>query len=333
MFRQYRRSHNQHSLFFFAGYFLLTLANVVEAIAYLLLEPMLILLQGYLYIVLGFILIIIMDTINSEQLDIKKVTLFAIISTVLVITSFDPEAVIPMTWPSGDDSLMKSSYYRYVYLVLTAFIGLMLVYYTYKIHHAAPPGLKKYSRINFIGGLFIGVVPVIVYALNLNRFLPGMIALLFGIGTAFVSYAFYNRPALGYVLPFRALKLFVVNADSGICLFEYTWDTSIQWNTSLFTGLFHGIIALTQETVPQGRFREINLDKGVMLIENPKDSPIYCLLIATRSSRYLRRSLESFTGRFIKRYPEAERRIQNLQTFTTAKDLLMDSFPYVPKNE
>ena len=333
MLQEYRKSYNRHSLLLFGGFFLLSLCLVVEAIAYLLLEPKLILLVGYMYIVLGILLIIIVDTINNEQLDIRKVTLFAILSTMLVIASFDPVAVIPMTWSSGNASLMKSSYFRYVYLALTSFIGLMLVYYTHKINHAAPMSLKKYSRINFAGGLIMGIAPAIVYGLNLTLILPGMIALFFGIGTLFMSYAFYNRPALGFVLPFRALKLLVVNADSGICLFEYTWDTSIKWNTSLFTGLFHGITSLTQETLQQGKLKEINLENGVMLVENPKNSPIYSILISTRSSRYLRRSLESFTGRFIKRYPEAERRIQNLQTFKTATDLLMDSFPYVPKNE
>ncbi len=334
MLREYRKSHNRYSLLFFGGYLLLAVCSIVEAFAYLLLEPVLIIAQGYLYILVGIVVILALDTINSEKLDMKKVVLLAVISTLLIISTLDPNAVTPMFYSSGIASLMKSSYYRFTFLVLVTDIGVTFAYYVLKINYHAPPSLKKYSRINATGGVFIGILTAMVYGLNLTLLLPGLVPLIIGIGTLFVSYAFYRRPALGYVLPFRAIKLFVVDASSGLCLFEYTWDTTTKWgNPSLFTGLFQGLSSLTEEALQQGRLQEIVLEKGVLLIQRSSDSPFYSVLLTTRSSRYLRQALRLFTRKFSERYPEAKRGIHDLQIFENATDIVVDAFPYVPRAE
>jgi hypothetical protein len=331
MLREYRNSHNRHSLLFFGGYLLLAICSIVEAIGYLLLEPALIIIQGYLYIFVGVVVILALDTINSEKLDMKKVVLLAIISTVLVISTFDVNAVIPMLYPSGIASLMKSSYYRFTFLLLVIDIGVTFFYYVLKINYHAPLSLKRYSRINAIGGVFIGILTAIVYGSNLTLILPGLVPLIIGTGTLFVSYAFYRRPALGYVLPFRAMKLFVVDAASGLCLFEYTWDTTIKSaNPSVFTGLFQGLSSLTEEALQQGRLQEIRLERGVLLIQRSSDSSLYTILLTTRPSRYLRQALRLFTWRFQERYPEAKHGIHDLQIFKNATDIVLDAFPYVP---
>jgi hypothetical protein len=334
MLREYRNSHNRHSLLFFGGYLLLAICSIVEAVGYLLLEPGLIMVQGYLYIFVGVVVILALDIINSEKLDMKKAVLLAVVSTALVISTFDLKAVIPMIYPSGIASLMKSSYYRFMFLLLVTDIGVTFVYYVLKINYHAPPSLKKYSRINAVGGVFIGILTGMVYGLNLTLIFPGLVPLIIGIGTLFVSYAFYCRPALGYVLPFRAMKLFIVDTASGLCLFEYTWDTTTQWaNPSLFTGLFQGLSSLTEEALQQGKLQEIRLERGVLLIQRPSDSTVYSILLTTRSSRYLRQALRLFTTKFSQRYSEAKQGVHDLQTFKDAKDIVMDAFPYIPRTE
>ncbi len=75
-----------------------------------------------------------------------------------------------------------------------------------------------------LGTTILGPFAYLTFLIKLNIVVPGVTEFVFGLGTLVSALAFYNRPQLFYVLPFKAIKLLVNKEGAGVAIYSYQWD-------------------------------------------------------------------------------------------------------------
>ena len=173
-----------------------------------------------------------------------------------------------------------------------------------KVHRKAPQKLKFYSRLNFAGALITGIIAPLFAAL-LDDILPAWNLPLVGTGALLISIAFVYQPQLAYILPFRALRLAVIETESGIPFYTYTWSkTEGIIDETLFSGMMYAVSQILEESIQKGNIREINLEEAILILQRSKDYPAVCVLITNKSSKALRHALNSFAEKFFNEYSQ-----------------------------
>lgn len=120
--------------------------------------------------------------------------------------------------------------------------------------------------------------------------LPGMLILIFFLIFRLEYFAF---------LQFHPLRLFVIDTNSGIPLFTYTWKGGERLaNDDLFSGMVHGISLFMKESVGAGYLREVDLESATLIVSTSKDLPISGVLVTSRHSDSLNDLLVAFMEKF-----------------------------------
>jgi hypothetical protein len=280
----------------------------------------------------AFFVVLLGDTITRDSFDAKKlvaVTFLSVYYVALVLTSdlsmgiYDPiQGLKPrITRYDVDGALF--------FLLVISFNTLF--YYMLRVHQKAPKVLKKYTRLLFLGAFIITFLGSILFA-AFSRIVPGMFFITFAVGSILISIAFYKQPRLAFFLPFKALRLIIVNTESGISLYTYNWlkeETDVDKN--LISGMVQGISLILKQSQKRGNVREINLDEGVMIIHRSEEFDIACVLISSKSSRALREGLELFAKRFYNKFSEDFKESWSSSKFEGAKLIIDDCFSFIPK--
>ncbi|MHA1797882.1 MAG: hypothetical protein ACTSVY_05475, partial [Candidatus Helarchaeota archaeon] len=144
--------------------------------------------------------------------------------------------------------------------------------------------------------------------------------------------SFKKQPELGYVLPFKVFKLMCINSESGILLFKYNWDLSDQFDELLLSGTIQGVSSILKEGIQKGFVREVKFDEGIMIIYRVELSKIMFVLLSSKSSPILIKSLHLFGDDFIETYKkELASSLINSEDLKSADSLIEKRFPFVPK--
>ena len=112
---------------------------------------------------------------------------------------------------------------------------------------------------------------------------------------------FVKQPKLAYILPFKAVRLTVIETNGGIPLFTHAWSSEGLIDDSLFTGMLHATSQFMDESLKRGNVHEVHLEKAILLIQSSEKYPISSILLVTKSSRSLRHALNKFAEREGKR--------------------------------
>ncbi len=269
-------------------------------------------------IIMSFCLIIALDYISRDSIDIKKMTLFTALGSSL-LTFYFLYYYNPII---GD--IFANFNVGFTYLVAFIWLG-----YTIKIYLRTPPKLIKYSRLNLIGGIFIGILtPIGVY----TQIPPYSNYLFVSIGLFFSAVAFMKEPKLAGILPFRVFNLTIIDAISGNSIFSHDWDKKEGlMNDSLFSSLLQAISAILNEAIRKGNVREIYLDEAVIILKRSKKYPVAYVLITSKSSKTLRHALDSFAEKFDTRFSKYFTDMSNLEVYLPAYEIIHDCFPFVPE--
>ncbi len=154
----------------------------------------------YFLIISGFFLIFSLDSISRFSIDPLKTTVFGILSTLLIIFSYLPEAIVPYTFEDGSKSFSTQGPLVIINSLIFGLIGLLFVIYCADLYISSPTEIKKWARINLIGATVFGLLPTIFYATRLTIIIPGCGFLAVSCGSIILTLAFVIQPQLQDVL-------------------------------------------------------------------------------------------------------------------------------------
>ena len=310
------------------SHFFMNMGRVITEISMI---SELFLLYLYPFIPMAFFTILLIDSISRENIDLRKFFLFNILATAFVIFSLEPNAIIPITFPNLETSFTWSGNLAIIGILFIGYFGVLLAYYTIKIYIAAPKNLH-YSVLFLIGGPIIGILVPITMLFGLHKIIPGSNGLFLAVGMLFMTIAIYKHPQLGYVLPFKVIRLSVFQSEKGFGLFTKTWSKSDDLaNDDLFSGMLLGITALMNESINKGNIREIHLEQGILLIKESLNFPIAFVLISNKSSHILRGALSIFADKFIKQFEPSFSNTNKTSQFIPAIHLVDECFKFIPE--
>ncbi|MFX0136447.1 MAG: hypothetical protein ACFFDN_22595, partial [Candidatus Hodarchaeota archaeon] len=215
---------------------------------------------------------------------------------------------------------------------LISFAGGSYFYTMLKIFLNSPKNLKKYSLINLFAGFICGIVPIIILITGLAWLIPGIFSIALAIGALFCSIAWALEPRLGFVLPFKAQRLTIIQTKSGAPLFTHVWAIKTKKvDDILFSGMLNAISSFVEETLESGNVQEVHLQQGILILRKSEEHPIVCVLVTDRSTRTLRDAFYSFADQFFKKFAKYATAAVNLKNFETAAELVENNFSFVPE--
>jgi hypothetical protein len=146
-----------------------------------------------------------------------------------------------------------------------------------------------------------------------------------------VTAVFFRNPKLAFILPFKAMRLNVMNSDSGTLLFSHNWKPGKEIkDDDIVSMMFQGIITILKESLGKGDLQEINLENAVVIAQRSIQFPILYLLIATNTSRSLKHGLNSFIKRFEVKFFNLIENSIDMSVFSSASEIILQSFSFLP---
>ncbi len=320
---------SRHALFFMLAWLSYVTWGVANGLLFLFNEAYFAYLGAYITIPLAFFAVLFFDSISREGVSLVKMLVITVLSTVKCVLLLQPGAVQTYLDPDGFERLGLNSLLLSVGSFLTFTLGVWYVYFTARIYRNAPTSMRRYSSISLIGAIAMGLAGPVVALFSVNI----VIILSVGIGTLLTSVAFTRMPHLAYILPFKVIRLTVVENCSGIQLFTHDWNlTGHLFNPDLFSGMLHGLSGILQETLHKGFPQEIHVEQAVILFERTGGLPLTFVLITSKTSQFLRRSLHSFATLFSQLFRASLTPRSSIIKidFTPAESLVKVTFPFIP---
>jgi hypothetical protein len=305
------------------------------AMAYFLLFKPLFVFRIIFLVVLAYALEVALGIINTSRVDPIRLSIVTLISGFVSYFALLSDAVEDYEFPNGDKSLTSALNFRWAVNILGVYLSLSYLYYTYKIYHNSPPNLLKYARLNLVGSIIFGPVSMFVLIFEISLTIPGSFELAVGIGVLISAISIAKKPQLLYVLPFKAIKLMVVDSSSGINIYSHNWSKeTIQVNDLLITSVIQSITVFVKEALKRGTIQEIILEEATISVRTHPDHEIFFILISDQLSYTLTSGLELFAKEFINKYASLlsdDIRQMETRLFSSAEELIPTCFPYVPK--
>ncbi len=183
---------------------------------------------NYFFIPGAFFLILSFDSIARESVDPKKIYLLITLCVVAIMVTIDPLSYVVHTFPNGEMGILISD----LTMILSGNISILVIalfmYYSVRIYKNAPSNLKSSARF-FLGGaciLFFGMISIfsLNYIVDFQAVAPGLMLLIPSIASVFIGIALAREPKLAYLLPFKVIRLTVIEVHKGIALFTHTWS-------------------------------------------------------------------------------------------------------------
>ncbi len=226
--------------------------------------------SDYFLIFACIFICILMDAVSKESIDPIKMSITHILGAIVIVTSFYSDAIIVgARVVNGPTSIYTNSWFKYSGADLTDFFGICNSnLYCSNLSCIS----KKFEKVcvDCFYRCFTGNVDYTHrFFGGHQRFCSRFNKFSYGYRIIACRDWFAKKPKLGYVLPFKALRLTIINTESGIAIFTHDWtkDESLVDNV-LFSGMMQGISGILNESLKKGNIKEIILDKANLLIEH-----------------------------------------------------------------
>ena len=280
--------------------------------------------------VLGILcLIIFIEYTSYERITTLRMSIFLVISVFYILYPiiFNSIEEIP------DYGLHIVGINRIIQLIAFIYYSVIYFWWGYTIWKQSPNNLKKNATILFIGTIILSFISAILYGLGSSiLFLNGIAFITNAIGVLFILVSMIKEPKLMNILPFKVQSLTVIDANSGIIMFKKNWmkNKSVV-KDDLISGVIHGFSKVFENIINIGKIKEIHLNKAILLISQKEKYPVLFALIATKSSKVLRLSLDNFADKFLKQFSELLHNPNNVAQFADANRLITNIFYFVPE--
>ncbi len=331
-FYQFIKRRERFILLVSLSWFFWTLFIINSLLSILNASVSLVKLGGVLMVPLTFSFILFIDSISRESVDPKKLVIITAASMSYLIIHLTPGSIIIFKFPNGYLYFNATAADFLLYSFLMLLIEGNSIFFLAKIYRNAPKSLKYYASIGFYSQLLSACIFGISGILNLETSIPGITYSIIGFGTLPLSIVFLKKPQIAFILPFKALRLMVIETKSGLPLFTHIWNVKEDTvSEALFSGMLQGISIILNESVKKGNVREIHLEQAVLIIRRSEKFTGACVLVTTKSSRSLRQALDAFADKFFKKFSPYFSEPSNTDNFKPASDLIMDYFAFIPE--
>ncbi len=310
------------------------LSAIFYTFSFLRLDPVLTQWSIFLLSIEGFLLLLNSDCISREFVDPVKLviyTLVASIKTFLILTN--PNAFFVMDFANGETGIgtdPSALVMIMVYLTYSMPSGIYL-YNVVRMNQQAPLNLKKYTRAYLLGVSIMLIGSTVILMTVGSTWVPGLHLLCIGIGTVILALTIAEHPKIAFILPFKALRLTVLDIHSGIPFFQHTWSVGGRLgHEDLYAGMLQGVNAILKESLQRGDVQEIKMAQAVILVHRDEKFPVACTIVATKASRTLRDALKLFANKFNAQFSQFFVNPSYVDVFTPAESLVAECFPFVP---
>lgn len=271
------------------------------------------------------------ESISRKTPSIKKMIWLSTFITVYSYSSF-LNYIIFESIPTPIDIInLNSSIMILSFIILMLTGGFLMSFYLFKIYRVAPSNLKMNSLFSLIGGIIFSITPLIFLVIFQQS--TGLLVLFSSIGMlTIVSAVFIKNPKLAFILPFKVIRLSVINSNSGILLFSHNWTAGKEIkDDDMVSAMFQGIIMILRESLGKGDIKEINLENAIVIAQKSSTYPVFYILIATRTSKSLKNSLNSFAKHFEVKFSSILEKPTDFGKLSAATEIILDVFSYLPE--
>ncbi len=320
-----------HMLYLMIAWFSLLINNILYFMAsFLLYVSTLAFIDNFFAIIGSLFIVIFGESISKKTPSIKKLIWFSFFIGLYSYSSFLNYFIYPLVSIPIYIIVLNTNIQVLSFLILMLTGSFLMPYYLFKIYRFAPSKLKNHTFISFIGGIIFGIIaPTLLIIL---RQASAIFILFSSVGMLIiVSAVFLKNPKLAFILPFRVMRLSVIDSDGGIMLFSHNWKSGEDIKgDEIVSAMFQGIISILRESLGKGNLQEINLEKAVVIAQKSKQFPIVYILIATSTSKSLKNSLNSFIKNFETKFSNTIESAINSRQILPATDIILDTFSFLP---
>ncbi len=303
----------------------LSVWGVIMGSAFLFISEFLLRLSIMVFAVAGFFAVLFVDLIWRQRPSAWRMGIISGCVALLVVLAWFPESVIIIDIDIYSTPITTGIFEILVLLNLAVALGFGF-HWLVASAIRAPKSTRHAARNLVLAGILLG--PCIVLT---DMFVNFVVAL----GVALLSILVlgmivFRNPQLLYILPFTVYRLLVIDAVSGISIFNYDWvETEI--DDVLLGGLLQGFQNISNDLLKHGSIREVRLDTGVLILH--KEKTIFVGLLASKSSKFLEESLKNFAEAFVRDlYPAETSRSADRDYYAPASNLIKRFFSNIPEN-
>ncbi len=336
-----KEKHQAIGIFVFVAF--VWMSSIATKGASLLLEstPLLIMSElfqlGYM-----FAIVYLIDVMGRESMDMRKVSIMLILGTAFAALMIVSYYGVELGIVSSEGALLLASVGTIFDALVTLLIGLVWLFFNARIHWNAPNSLKPYSGAALVIAMVTGLGPMILLIIGslLDTLLTGIpftaTVLMFEAvivhvtGAVVIGFIWIYKISLLYILPYKAFRLTIIETKGGLPLYTHIWNRREGMaDDALFSGMLQGIGMILKETMDKGNVREIILDEATLILQYNEQYSIACMLVTTRSSQWLKRSLAYFVDEFIAEFADHLVSPSEIWRFKSASELVTECFPFV----
>jgi len=285
---------------------------------------------------MGYFSNLFVDSLTRNSIDLKKMMLITISSTVLVVFSLLPDAIEietgtnPLTGNPIDYPTMCGNF-RIAAMVHMFLIICVSLYGTVKILIYTPKKLKLHAWLNFVGNVTWGILPVLIQFTHFEDIIPGIATICMGAGVLIVAIVFIRVPKLAYILRFKAYRIMIQRTNTGIILFKHDWNhLETEFSENIFSGMMSAVSTMFDQTINKGNVREIKFEEAEITFIASKEVPLACILISSDLSITLRSSINEFAKDVFKDSVTIEENAHAVNNYDNGHLLVQKHFPFIP---
>jgi hypothetical protein len=271
---------------------------------------------------------------TRESVETGKMMLISVLSTVLLFFCFDLRYYYIFLYPNGDFSIFIQDTVLSVVLGLVLIIMVLVIHLGIKFQRNAPDELKNWIYLANIGIFFQQIMAPLVIALRINQSIPAFSDIFFAIGTLIMGVVYAKQPKLGFLLPFKASRLVIIEREKSVPLYYYAWNKKdVLIDENLFSGMISALGQFVKETIQKGNIKEIQLEDSLLILKQSDSLPVAFVLLATKSSGSLRSALNLFADVFTRKYRteiDQFKKTADVNLFKDTPKVIDECFPFIP---
>ncbi len=170
-----------------------------------------------------------LDLYMDYSYDAKKMIILGAIISGTVISLFLEESVEYFVLPSDHGTFLTSGQLQVWTIILSAFTCLLFFYYCLQIFIKAPPDLRKVVIWTLFGGIIIGIISPLIYALRLLQNIPGSMMIGFSIGALITGISFTRDN--------RIIETLIKNSNDAMVRLRTSLEEKLEFSQERFREL------------------------------------------------------------------------------------------------
>lgn len=284
----------------------------------------------------GFFLILSIEKMQNEKIKAIRISILGFLAIMVVLATLNPNSIEDYTYVNGEKSLAMRGSLRILQSIYLLFESGFWLEYSLRIMHKIfkEKGKVQYSKsirlkiiLNFVGSLLISLFSTIFIISGISLIVPGSYMIPFILGVIISGIIFIVEPRLTFLLPFELFRLTVIATESGIPIFNHTWDKENKTSDSIvFAGFMQGINEIVKISIQKGTIKDISLEREVILLYSDSSFRVMFMLEASKKTSVIQNILERFAEDFNAKFEEEIEDYQDIEKFSTAKQLVEKYF-------